>query len=79
MRTHSLPRTLVFRGITSHQLGLSSLMLGPPVDTAFMAMDTSKLPRQGASLSANRVDFSSSVTPASPELKSTRLALKLAP
>ena len=27
-RTHSLPRTLVFRGFTSHQLGLSSLTLG---------------------------------------------------
>ena len=36
-RTHSLPRTLVFRGFTSHQLGSSSLTLGPPVDTAFMA------------------------------------------
>ena len=65
-RTHSLPKTLVFRGFTSHQLGLSSLTLGPPVDTAFMAMDTSELPRQGANLSANRVDFSSPVTPASP-------------
>ena len=35
-RTHSLPRTLAFRGFTSHQLGSSSLTLGPPVDTAFM-------------------------------------------
>ena len=36
-KTHSLPRTLVFRGFTSHQLGSSGLTLGPPVDTAFMA------------------------------------------
>ena len=35
-RTHSLPRTLVFRGFTSHQLGSRSLTLGPLVDTAFM-------------------------------------------
>ena len=35
-RTHSPPRTLVFRGFTSHQLGSRSLTLGPPVDTAFM-------------------------------------------
>ena len=35
-RMHSLPRTLVFRGFTSHQLGSSSLTLGLPVDTAFM-------------------------------------------
>ena len=35
-RTHSLPRTLVFRGFTSYQLGSSSLTLAPPVDTAFM-------------------------------------------
>ena len=35
-RTHSLPRTLVFRGFTSHQLGSRSLTLGPPVDIAFM-------------------------------------------
>ena len=35
-RTHLLPRTLVFRGFTSHQLGSRSLTLGPLVDTAFM-------------------------------------------
>ena len=69
----------MFRGSTSHQLGLSSLTLGPPVDTAFMAMDTSELPRQGANLSANRVDFSSGEAGVTDELKSTRLALKLAP
>ena len=72
-RTHSLPRTLVFRRFTSRQLGLSSLTLGLPVDTAFMAMDTSELPRQGANLSANRVDFSSSVTPAPPPVPTLRL------
>ena len=33
-RTHSLPRTLVFQGFTSHQLGSSSLTLGPSVDIA---------------------------------------------
>ena len=66
-KTHSLPRTLVFRGFTSHQLGSRSLTLGPPVDTALLrAMATSELPRQGANLSANRVDSSSSATPASP-------------
>ena len=31
-----LPRSLVFREFTSHQLGSSSPMPGPPVDTAFM-------------------------------------------
>ena len=35
-RTHSLPRTLVFRGFTANQLGSSSLTLGPPAETAFM-------------------------------------------
>ena len=35
-RTHSLPRTLVFRGFTSHQLVSRSLTLGPLADTAFM-------------------------------------------
>ena len=34
MKTHSLPRTLGFRGFASHQLGSSSLTLGLPVDTA---------------------------------------------
>ena len=54
-KTHSLPRTLVFRGFTSHQLGSRSLTLGPPVDTALLrAMATSELPRQGANLSANQ-------------------------
>ena len=36
-------------------------------------MDTSELPRQGANLSANRVDFSSSVTPASLPVSTLRL------
>ena len=73
-KTRSLPRTLVFRGFTSHQLGSSSLTLGPPVDTAlWRAMTTSELPRQGANLSANRVDFSSSATPASPPVPTLRL------
>ena len=34
MKTHSLPRTLGFRGFASHQLGSSSLTLGLRVDTA---------------------------------------------
>ena len=73
-KTHSLPRTLVFRGFTSHQLGSRSLTLGPPVDTALLrAMATSELPRQGANLSANRVDSSSSATPASPPVPILRL------
>ena len=63
----------MFRGIPSHQLGLSSLTLSPAVDTAFMTIDTSELPRQGANLSANRVNFSSSVTPASPPVPTLRL------
>ena len=70
----ALPRTPVFEGFTSRQLGLSlTLTLGVPVDTAFMAMDTSELPRQGVNLSANHVDFSSSVTPASPPVPTLRL------
>ena len=36
-------------------------------------MDTSELPRQGANLSANRVEFSSSVTPASLPVPTLRL------
>ena len=32
----SLPRILVFRGCPSHLSGSSSLVFGPPVDTAFM-------------------------------------------
>ena len=36
-------------------------------------MDTSELPCQGANLSANRVDFSSSVTPAAPPVPTLRL------
>ena len=63
-KTHSLPS----------QLGSRSLTLGPPVDTAlWRAMATSELPRQGANLSANRVDFSSSATPASPPVPILRL------
>ena len=69
-RTHSLPRTLVFRGFTSQQPGSRSLTLGPPDEPC---RDTSELPRQGANLSANRVDFSSSVTPASPPGPTLRL------
>ena len=34
-RTHSLPRTLVFRGFTSHHLGSTGLTLGPPVGHSF--------------------------------------------
>ena len=37
------------------------------------AMDTSELPRQGANLSADHVDSSSSVTPASPPVPTLRL------
>ena len=61
-RTHSLSRTLVFRGFTSRQLGSSSLTLGMPVDTAFMTSHghhtSSELPPSGANSCANRVNFS---------------------
>ena len=80
-RTHSLPRTLVFRGFTSHQLGSRSLTLGPLVDTAFMTSHghqrtaTSGLHvRALTCMSASRVDFSSSVTPASPPVPTLRLS-----
>ena len=53
-RTHSLPRTPVFRGFTSRQLGSSRLTLGPPVDTALMTSHGHQC--QGANLSANHVD-----------------------
>ena len=73
-RTHSLPRTLVFRGSTCHQLGSSSLTHGPPVDTAFMASHGHQwTATSGRNYSATSVDFSLSATPASPPVPTLRL------
>ena len=49
-KTRSLPRTLVFRGFTSHQLGSSSLPLGPPVDSFMASHDHQRTATSGRQL-----------------------------